>query len=412
MFEKILDQLVESSLFSSTLSPTIFIAYAHNNEKEGLGYDECVRKLITWLERIHVQIMSDHSPLPPFVSKIEGTDAIGNILANQMCLLPPSCYGTETPKTRCVDKVVVCGSEVMEGYCRKASTAAYIEGILQICTNRAHQPTKPELESAIRERVEKECGRDDFHHILTELAFLEARKSGLPETHGIIPVVLNQKNPDEAPMRYLPVFQNTDVKLKLKSPAASSLHRLFFKLLKRLFPDDRDFVEPFRKCYDCAIEDHRLDEGRVVNRKLFDESVNQRITKAYQEYWKLFCIVVRDGKLREYTGKLSDQVSQIMNGMSQSAQHEILRWVSPISASELHGKYHDAGTSRLAGTCDWVIQHRHFRRWHASEGSSLLFLRGESKRYILVSAHYGLPLTWCRSGNWKNILHFESCRLG
>lgn len=328
---------------------------------------------------MHAQIISDHSPLPPFVSKIEGTDAIGNILANQMCLLPPRCYGTETPKTTCVDKVIVCGSEVMEGYCRKASTPAYIGEIVQICTTRADQPTKLGLESTIRQRVEKECGRDDFHHILTELAFIEARKSGLPETHGIIPVVLNQKNPDGAPMRYLPVFQNTDVKLKLKCPAASSLHRLFFKLLKRLFPDDRDFVKPFIKCYDCAIEEHRLDEEVGVSRKRFDETVNQRITKAYQEYWKLFCVVVRDGRLQAYTGKLSNQVSQVLNGMCQSTQHEILKWVSPVSASELHGKYHDAGTSRLIGTCDWVIQHRHFRRWHASEGSALLFLRGESK---------------------------------
>lgn len=379
LFGKILDQLAASSLFSSALSPTIFIAYAHNNEKEGSAYDECVRQLIKWLERIHTQIISDHSPLPPFVSNIEGTDAIGNILANQMCLLPPSSYGTETPKTMGVDKVIVCGSEVMEGYCRKASTPAYIEGIVRICTSRADQPTKLALESTIRERVERECVRDDFHHILTELAFLEARKSGLPETHGIIPVVLNQKNPDEAPMRYLSVFQNTDVKLKLKSPAASSLHSLFFKLLKRLFPDDRDFVEPFKKCYDCAIEDHSLDEEVVVSRKRFNQTVNQRIMEAYQEYWKLSCIAVRDGKLRAYTGKLSDQVFQVLNGMSQSTQHEILKWVSPVSASELHGKYHDAGTNRLLGTCDWVIQHRNFRRWYESEGSALLFLRGESK---------------------------------
>lgn len=378
LFEKILDQLADSGLFSSGLSPTIFIVYAHNNEKEGAAYDECVRNLITWLERIHARVLSDHSPLPPFIPRIEGTDPIGNILANQMCLLPPSCYGSETPKVKTVDKVVVCGSEVLEAYCHKKSSWAYIDEIFHICTNSAARPTKMSLELAIRERVETECDREDFHHVLTELAFLQIRKASLPEEYDMVPLVLSQRNPSEAPLRYLPVFENTDVKLKLKTPWPSSLHRLFFKLLNRLFPEDKDFIQTFRECYDSVSDDLGLDDEAAVAQDKFDIIVNQGVTKAFHKYWKLSCIVVRDGKLQAYTGKLNDQMSQVLEDVAQSTQHEILEWVSPKPASMNHEKYHDLGTSRMEGTCDWVIKDEEFRRWYAHESSALLFLRGKS----------------------------------
>lgn len=324
LFEKILDQLADSGLFSSGLSPTIFIVYAHNNEKEGAAYDECVRDLITWLERIHARVLSDHSPLPPFIPRIEGTDPIGNILANQMCLLPPSCYGSETPKVKTVDKVVVCGSEVLEAYCHKKSSWAYIDEIFHICTNSAARPTKMSLELAIRERVETECDREDVHHVLTELAFLQIRKASLPEEYDMVPLVLSQRNPSEAPLRYLPVFENTDVKLKLKTPWPSSLHRLFFKLLNRLFPEDKDFIQTFRECYDSVSDDLGLDDEAAVAQDKFDIIVNQGVTKAFQKYWKLSCVLVRNGKLQSYTGKLNDQISQVLEDVAQSTQHEIL----------------------------------------------------------------------------------------
>lgn len=299
----------------------------------------------------------------------------------------------------------------MESYRCHPSAQAYIEDIVQICSQSADQPIETTLESRIRDCVEKQCGREDFHHVLTELAFLEARKSSLPETDEMVPVVLNQTNPDEAPMRYLSVFWTTDVKLKLKSLAASSLHKLFFKLLKCLFPDNRDFIKSFEQCY-RAIEDVEFRSGERVIREEFANIVNRRITEAYQEYWKLSCVLVRDGKLRAYTGQLGDQISQVLENVDQSTQHEILRWLSPTSASELHGKYHDSGTSRLQGTCDWVIQDEQFRRWYTCEGSALLLLRGESRCSVADPACQDLRLTHCHSGDGKDLLHIEGDRLG
>lgn len=300
----------------------------------------------------------------------------------------------------------------MESYCRKPFAQAYIDEIAETCTNSADQPARLTLESTIRERVENECARDDFHHVLTELAFLKARKSLLSETHGMVPLVLNQTNPEETPLRYLPVFWNTDVKLKLKSSRGTSLHKLFFKLLKRLFPDDRDLVQPFRECYDWVIDHFTLDEMVVVSRKSFDEIVNQRITKAYQEYWKLSSSFVRDGNLQARTGKLNNpHVCQFLEAAYQAKHHEILEWLSPVSASELHGKFHDSGTSRMQDTCDWLIQNENFSRWYACEGSALLLLKGDSKQFVTALAHEVLWLTYRPSGNRKKLLHVAGNRL-
>lgn len=375
----ILDQLAASSLFSnSTFSPNVFVVYAHGNENEGIAYDLCVRKTISWLQRIHARILSDQSPLPLLLPRIEGTEAIRNIVANQMCLLPVSSDDERKPTRTSVDKVIVCGSEVLEGYYNKPSARLYIEDIVRICTDGAEQ-SRGTLESRLRERVEKECDESDFHHIITELAFLEVRGHQIPETHGMVPVALTQRNADEAPMRYLPIFRNTDVKLKLKSPAASHLHGLFFKILTQLFPEDRDFIEPFRECYGSVTKNLKLDDKVSISRQRFDSTVNPRITKAYQTYWRLFCIVVRDGKLQAYTGKLSESVSHFLKDEGMSTQHKILSWLSPYSAPEIHGRFHDSGSSRVDGTCDWIVQSQEFLRWCECQGSALLYLCGSSK---------------------------------
>lgn len=378
LFDKILDQLAASSLFSNPdHAPDIFIVYAHNNAKKGTAHDECVRKIIKWLRHIHARILSDQTPLPCFDDRIEGDDAIRNILANQLCLLPPKLDSTGTPSVTSVGKVIVCGSVVLERYYRKPSALSYIRDIVHICTTNVDQSAS-ELQASIRARVETESNEDGFHHILTELAFLEVRKSVLSEKHGMIPLAISQINAVGAPMRYLPAFYNTDVKLKL--PKAGSLHRLFFKLLEQLFPDDRDFIKYFRDCYDTAGSKLRRGQNQAsISWHEFDDIVSREISRAYQEYWSLFCVSVRDGKLRAYSGKLSDRVSKVLRKTELTEQHKILKWLSPISAPELHGRFQDSGTARMEGTCDWVIKDENFRRWYASQDSELLLLRGDSK---------------------------------
>lgn len=318
--------------------------------------------------------------MPPLTHRIEGDDAIRNILDNQFCLLPPRTDDAGNLIRTSVDKIVVCGSEVLERYYNKPSALSYIRDIVDICVAGADESAST-LQSNICSRVEIECGKDDFHHLFTELAFLEVRKSepASSKIHGIVPIVLNQSNTEEAPMRYLKTFRNTDIKLKLKSLAIGSRHKLFFKLLEQLFPDDRDFIRPFRECYDSASGTLQLEDEPSVARERFNEIVNSLITRAYQEYWSLFCVLVRDGKLQAYSSKISDQVSSTLERIDQKVQSDILDWLSPISAPELHGKYNDSETARIQGTCDWTIQDKEFSQWYACRGSALLLLSGNSK---------------------------------
>jgi ankyrin repeat protein len=346
-----------------------------------------VRKIIGWLGNIHARILSDQSPLPPLKRRFEGDDAIRNILDNQICLLPPKSDNAGNLDVTSVDNIIVCGSEVLERYYKKPSASAYIQDIVQICHDGAHQPTNI-LQSNLRARVEIESRKDGFHHILTELALLEVRKSVLSQSHGMVPVVLSQVDPDEAPMRYLPIFYNTDVKLKLKSPESGSLHKLFFKLLEQLFPNDRDFIGPFKECYNSVTSALKLDYGAPVAQGNFDIIVNPGILAAYQKSWKLCCAVVRDNKLQAYTGNLSSQVSQVLHSTGLQTRHEILKWLSHTSAPELHGRFDDSGTRRIKGTCDWVIKHEKFQQWYCSKGSDLIILCGNSK-------YYTFSLTYC-----------------
>lgn len=304
---------------------------------------------------------------------------MGDILANQICLLPRCSDCAESPTRTTVDKIIVCGSDVLENYCNNSLAQAYIDEVAQICAANAEQPTTA-LVSAIRERVEIECGRSDFHQVLTEVAFLKVRRSCLSEEHGMVPVSLSQDNAGDAPMQYLPtVFSSTDLKLKLNSLRPGSLHRLYFKLLKQLFPDDTDFIQPFQECYNLASKDLRLDDMALVPQGKLDNVVNQRITTAFQQYWKLSCVIVRNGKLLSYTGKSNNEVAIVLEKLDLSTRHKILEWLSPNPASRHHGKYHDLGTSRMEGTCDWVVQHEEFRRWYTHEVSALLLLCGSSK---------------------------------
>lgn len=412
----ILEEFARSRCFSfpSDISPNIFVVYAHNNEKEGAAYDGCARQLITWLGRIHAQILSDQSPLPVFTPRVEGTRAIDNILAKQMCLLPTS--RGETPVRSSVDKIVVCGSEVLEAYCRKPCARAYIEDIIQVCTEHVGTPTETKLESMIHDRIVRECEKNNFHHVLTELAFVEVRASGNSKTQDLVPVVLNQMDLDEPLMGYLSCFQGTDVKIKLKSSDQSSLQTLFFRLLKRLYPENRDFISPFEDFYISANklpEVHGIGSGITVEEEL-TKIVNAGIDRAHEEYHKACGVFAGNSILRSYTAKLSDKTSRILEHVSIAAQCEILDWLSTVATSEIHGKYHDSGTKRIEGTCNWVIEDAEFRQWHKCETSALLWLNGDSKSSVTTSADRinSSKLTDSESGDRQKLLHVAGHRLG
>lgn len=404
-----MEELAASSLFSnSARAPSIFIVYAHDNIKDGVLYDGYVRNIINWLGKIHARILSDQSPLPPFKHRLENDNAIRNILANQLCLLPPALDRDGVLTATSVDNVIVCGSEVLEQYYSRPSALDYIRNIVQICTDGLRQ-SMTTLHPILHAQVETFSNKDDFHHIFTELAFLEVRKHVFPEAHGMIPLQLSQIDAGEAPMRYMPMFDNTDIKLKLDSLTFTSLHKLFFKLLEQLYPEDRDFIRPFRESYYSINSTLEPQNYSKVTPGRFEVILGRGISEAYRKYSSLSGAFVRDLKFQASSGIASYEVSRVLSMLSQEIQDKILDWLSPISPTELHGKYHDLGTSRLHGTCNWIIKDQEFCRWHSSKGSALIFLYGNSMLCVFAYLRLERVLILCTSGNWKNLCHIQSC---
>lgn len=375
LFDEILEQLAVCDLFSNPAhAPTIFPVYAHQNDAVGVSHENCVHDLIRWLQKIKARILSDKSALPPLVSKQENTSAQRNILANQIRLLPTGKSANPGEASTTIDKVIVCASDVLERYCETENAKDYIEKIRHLCILNDDQSIDS-IEARVREVVEGETSKHDFHHVLTELAFLQVRKSRLSGGHGLVPVALN----GDHKVPYLSFFGSTDLILKLESPTPPALHKVFFKLLEQLFEEEKNLVKECKKCYDEVVKELNLESGEPLSRKSFHNCLSPKITKMYHNHWGVFSTAMRNDKYVAYAGKFGNQTFQIVDELQEKERLEILRWISPTGAASMHGKYQDTHTKRLDGTCDWVVHHEAFQTWHSSQEPTILCLSGSSK---------------------------------
>lgn len=283
--------LAETDLFGRQTCPSIFIVYAHDNDATGNAGARCVRHLIKWLLAIRSRILSDKSPLR---SRREGGIAAAqNILSNQFCLLPGgSIAGDTEEKITSVDKVILCGSKVLQQYYEHAFTASYIDDIVA-CYNEAESRNMQlgDIQREIRTIVEGQYDSDGFHHVLTELAFLKLRRSAHRGDNGnIIPITLGGEG-----MKYLPFIDKCDLFLKLdSSQGLVPQHKLFFNLLRQLYADSHahTVIDAFHQCY--AIASERLRGEKAITRKIFREIAYKEISKAQDTVLKSLKAAIRD----------------------------------------------------------------------------------------------------------------------
>lgn len=284
LFDEILKQLAACDLFSNPAhAPTIFPVYAHQNDVAGVSHDNCVLDLIRWLRDIKARVLSDKSALPPLVSEEEDTSAQGDILAHQVRLLPAAESANPRETRTTIDKVIVCASDVLERYCKTENAKKYMEKIEHLCETNREQSIEW-IEAQIRKEVEGETSKDYFHHVLTELALLQVRRSRLSGDHGMVPVALNGAHK----LRYMPFFGSTDLILKLESPTPPALHKVFFKLLGQLFVEENDLVNECKNCYDDVVKELNLESGAPLSRKSFQSRLSPKITKMYRSHWSVF----------------------------------------------------------------------------------------------------------------------------
>ncbi len=270
------DYLFENAL--STLSslevsnkPSLFLVYAHNNTAHGKAEADTSRYLIEKLSAIRVDLYSDQTPMGQVYSgsseDLKKHGKLEDILTSQLCLLPVRLKKDVEP----VDKVVVCCSEVLESYLKWQYYDDFCLDIqIAYCRDREQESTL-----AIREVVRQFSHKEGFHHVLTEMAFLQIRAEELRDDHGIIPVSLTPKSSEQCLGRLIAptAVRMEDIsRFEEKANAGQevypnqSRHWVLFKLIERLFVGSNEakiflnkFWEGYRKFIDQLKNESTLD---------------------------------------------------------------------------------------------------------------------------------------------------------
>ncbi|MCX8566717.1 MAG: hypothetical protein ON057_001444 [Glomeribacter sp. 1016415] len=102
-----------------------------------------------------------------------------------------------------VDKVIVCCSDVLGSYLKGPSYKAFCDELKkayakdrEAYVKDGQQKGTPALREVVRKFSQEAKYKSEFHHVLTEMAFLEIRAAHLKGQHGIIPVSLTPNSYD------------------------------------------------------------------------------------------------------------------------------------------------------------------------------------------------------------------------
>lgn len=207
-----------------TSHPCSFVVYAHENKDAGEANSQYVTEAIKWLREIRAPNLSDVSPLPLWESQCDTNPAVDDILSSQLRLLP-AYEGSDR-----VEKIILYISPVLRKYCENTFTFGYIEQIRKLYE--AEKKNIQEFEKEVRKFVKTQLKANGFHHVLTEIAFLDIRRLHYNGgNHGIISITLDGGD--------LGIEFLTDLSVYIKLHSTAELgdrHDHFFKLLQRLYP--------------------------------------------------------------------------------------------------------------------------------------------------------------------------------
>ncbi len=248
LFEKAL--LTLSSLKISN-NPSLFLVYAHDNPIHGRADAETSKYLIDKLFQIQgFKLHSDQAPMGrPYSSspeELKKDGKLGDIVTNQLCLLPAQLIKEVTP----VDKVVVCSSEVLASYLEWKDYKKFHQELqdaydkdLEAYRNNNEQNDAVAIRQVVNKFSQEEDYKAGFHHVLTEIAFLQIREKHMTGEHGIIPVSLTPNSYEECLAHFIPAttVRMEDIpRLEGQAQAGREVHQnqsrhgVLFKLIERL----------------------------------------------------------------------------------------------------------------------------------------------------------------------------------
>ncbi len=291
--------------------PSLFLVYAHDNPVHGQAEATTSKYFIHTLSKIQVNLYSDQTPMgkkysgSPEALKYDGK--LEDIVTNQLCLLPTQLREDVKP----VNKVVVCCSEVLGSYLKWSHYQGFYRELREAYRHDCEQKGT----SAIREVVKKFSQEPEykagFHHVLTEMAFLQIRAEYLKD-HGIIPVSLTPGSYDQCLATFISA---TTVRmedcLRFDAPAQASQevslnqsrHGVLFKLIERVLvssDEAKTFLDKFWDGHGHFIArlkkesplshlefaqqiDHIFDDIRTALHRQLASTVQQQ----HQQHWVL-----------------------------------------------------------------------------------------------------------------------------
>ncbi len=238
--------------------PSLFLVYAHDNPAYGRAEANISRYLIDQLSKIRINLYSDQTPMgQACLSSSEDLKKGGtleDILTSQLCLLPTQLRGDVKP----VSKVIVCCSEVLGNYLKWPHYPDFYQELQKAYRKDLEQNGCSAIREVVRKFSQEPEYKKGFHHVLTEMAFLQIRAEQ-PKEHGIIPVSLTRQSYDYCLKDLIP---STTVRIENISRFEEqteagqgmhpnqSRHETLFKLIERVLVGSdkvKAFLDPFWK---------------------------------------------------------------------------------------------------------------------------------------------------------------------
>ncbi len=326
VFEAILKQFQDLDLCQG--SPSLFLVYAHNN-KLGQANAEVSQRVIQWLTSLRSNLYSDRSagghqalplPVPP-----EDSAKANDILSSQLCLLP-NHSGT-------VDHVVLCGSELLGRYMASPYYQDFYEEIHRAYQQASQQANDfTQIEAAIRKVVDANLNEKEFHHVLTELAFLQIRYKYQKGKHGIIPLLLNSTAAQCLPQF---IIDSTTIRIEdsiWRTPSLwngrqtyqdEGLHIGFFKLLKRLLVKQEGHIALVEeKIYQACLQKLREDHAHTLTAEAYSLFLKQACVTALDALKKEGASDLREVNVQRAYESLHAEIKQI-KGEAQIAPDQL-----------------------------------------------------------------------------------------
>ncbi len=291
--------------------PSLFLIYAHDSSAYRQAEADTSKYLINKLSKIlGVILYSDQTPMAqPYTGlpqKRKNDSKLEDILTSQLSLLPDPLQDDVKP----VDKVVVCCSELLGSYLGwshykkfyQQIQKAYFKDREAYRKNGAHVGT-PAIRQVVRQFSQEEAYKAEFHHVLTEIAFLQIRAEQLKDKHGIIPISLTPN----CYQKYLKEFiETTTVRLEdiprfeAQAKAGREVypnqgrHVVLFKLIERLIVGSDEaqmFLDKFWEGYNECIS--RLKNESMLDAADFAELVDRIFGKIEAEQHRKLAATVQ-----------------------------------------------------------------------------------------------------------------------